>query len=81
MFCLGKRWCRGIFLVCVTIWWWGAKTEPGFSVVPSESTRGHVLKYRKFHLNIRKNFFHCKAGITVEQVARADCGVSILEYN
>ena len=47
--------------------WEGAETEPLFSVLPSDRTRGsgHTLKYRKFHLNIKKGFFTVRV---VEQV-------------
>lgn len=45
----------------------------------SDRTKGnwHKMKYRKFHLNIRK--IYCENDHTLEQVAPSSCGVSILE--
>ncbi|KAK4824365.1 hypothetical protein QYF61_014025 [Mycteria americana] len=45
-----------------------------FSVVSSDRTRvkGHKLKYKKFCVNIRKNF-HCESDQTLEQIAQRDC--------
>ena len=37
---------------------------------------GHKLKYRKFHLNIRKKLFYHEGDQTPEQVAQRGCGVS-----
>jgi len=35
------------------------------------------MKYRKFHLDIRK-IFYCEDNCTLEEVAPSSCGVSIL---
>lgn len=53
------------------------KARP-FSVVPSDRTRGSGLKikYKKSHLNIRKNFY-CLGNHTPEQVAPSSRGVAI----
>ncbi|KAK4811104.1 hypothetical protein QYF61_016390 [Mycteria americana] len=52
-----------------------------FSVVPTERTigNGHKLKHRKFHLNIRKSFFHfyCEGGQTLDEVAQKDSGTAL----
>jgi len=47
-----------------------------FSVVPSNRTRdnGHKLKHKKFHLNMRNNFF--EGGRALAQAAQRCCGVS-----
>lgn len=39
-------------------------------MVPSDSTRGHKLKYKKFYIQIRKNVF-------IVRVDKAGCGVPI----
>ena len=59
----------------------GGIHEDGTSLVSrmsSERTRGngHQLKYRKFHLNLRKNSF-TGGGQTLEQGAQIICGLSI----
>jgi len=78
LFSLEKRWHRtGVYKHLMG----GSKINRDrlFLVVSSERRgNGHKLKYRKFHIDLRKNFSYCEDGRTLEKVARRSGGLSIL---